>query len=305
MIRHAAQFNDEVYVSIYVNPTQFGQNEDLSTYPKTFERDLNALSNTNERLEQEQVQGRVTTLFYPTNREMYPGLAPSSEVNGDGSFVTITPLGKMFEGAARPVFFRGVATVCMKLLNIVQPEDVYFGQKDIQQCVIINRMIQDFHIRTRLRIHPTSREPDGLALSSRNVYLGARRRAVANVLVRAVQAGQQAYFDGKPSRLGIVKSAWEVLSETLEAQTRLPPAKRALFDVDYLSLARPDNLQEVRSSLGGRAAILHGAIKMLPLEEPQEDEDTGLGGGKTSVRLLDNAILRAPSQSLGDISLGA
>ena len=304
MIRDAARNHSEIYVSIYVNPTQFGPTEDIGTYPRTLEKDITVLYNTNKSLEIEQAMGRVTTVFCPTTSEMYPGLPPSSDINGVGSFVTITPFGELLEGAARPVFFRGVATVCMKLFNIVRPDDVYFGQKDIQQCIIINRMIQDFHIDTRFHIQPTSREPDGLALSSRNVYLGARRRAVANVLARAIQAGSQAYADGKRSRLEIVESASTVLSETQEAQRRLPPPKRALFEVDYLTLVRPDTLREFSGKLSGRAAILSGAIKMLPLEEPQEGEDAGLGGGKTTVRLLDNAVLCSPGESLEGVLLG-
>ena len=304
MIRDAARNHSEVYVSIYVNPAQFGPKEDIETYPRTLNKDIEALYNTNESLDKEQALGRVTTIFYPTTSEMYPGLPPSSDLHGVGCYVTINPLGQLLEGSARPIFFRGVATVCMKLFNIVQPDDVYFGQKDIQQCIIIHRMIQAFHIDIRFHMQPTSREPDGLALSSRNVYLGTRRRAVANVLAKAIQAGSQTYWDGKRSRPEIVKSASKVLSESQEAQRRLPPAKRALFEVDYLSLLRPDTLRRSDSDPRERAAILNGAITMQPLEEPQEGEDTGLGGGKTTVRLLDNAVLRPPGESLEGVLLG-
>src|SRR5208282_2499628 len=117
---------------------------------------------------------------------IYPTLPPSSEETGDGSFVLITPLGKKLEGASRPVFFRGVATVCTKLFNIVQPDVVLFGQKDIQQCVVIRTLIRDLQFPTRMLIVPTVRESDGLALSSRNRYLAPDQRAVAPTLFRAL-----------------------------------------------------------------------------------------------------------------------
>ena len=305
MIRHAAKGHNEVYVSIYVNPTQFGLNEDLTTYPKTLEQDLRELRYINERLKVEKSMGRVTMLFCPTNEEMYPGIPPTSDPNGDGSFVTITPLGKLLEGASRPVFFRGVATVCMKLLNIVQPEHVYFGQKDIQQCIIIQRMIKDFHINTKMYIRPTSREADGLALSSRNVYLGARRRAAAIVLTKAIQAGQQAFQDGKRTRDDVLGSVMRVTLGMQEAQNQLPPSERARFEVDYMSLADPVSLEEIPRQIGERGAILSGAIKMLPLEEPQESEDAGIGGGKSTVRLIDNAVLCPFSRIIGNVISGA
>src|SRR6202012_3324428 len=102
--------------------------------------------------------GRIAAVLAPTTKVMYPALPPTSELNGDGSFLTITPLARKLEGASRPVFFRGVATVCMKLFNIVTPDRVYFGQKDIQQSVLIKQMVRDFHIPTQVRVIPTERE---------------------------------------------------------------------------------------------------------------------------------------------------
>ncbi|KAI2474725.1 pantothenate synthetase [Pyrenophora tritici-repentis] len=132
-------------------------------------------------------QGRVTAVFAPNTKTMYPTSPPDSSIPGVGSFIEMRPLGQLLEGASRPVFFRGVATVCMKLFNICAPDRVYFGQKDIQQTRIIKRLITDFHMDMELRIVPTSRESDGLALSSRNVYLGARRRKVGIVLNEALR----------------------------------------------------------------------------------------------------------------------
>jgi len=227
---------------------------------------------------------------------MYPGLPPTSEIDGPGSFVTITPVGNLLEGASRPVFFRGVATVVMKLLNIVQPDRVYFGQKDIQQTVVVRRMVKDFHVNTKVRVGPTIREKDGLAMSSRNVYLGQRRRAVALVLSKTLKAVEQAYATGETRRSELLRVADEGISSTLEEQRVLDPHKRALFEVDYISIANPGDLTEVEQVSPNFGAIVSGAIKMLPVEDPQEGEDAGLGGGVSTVRLIDNVILPRVTQ---------
>ncbi|KAK8161995.1 panthothenate synthetase [Phyllosticta citrichinensis] len=291
LARQAAQENDEVFVSIYVNPTQFGVNEDLDSYPRTWDSDLEKLHALDQELAAS-ARGRITTIFAPTTKVMYPTLPPSSEIDGPGSFVTISPLAHVLEGASRPVFFRGVATVCTKLFNIVQPDKVYFGQKDVQQTVIIRRMVQDFHIPTEVRICPTEREPDGLAMSSRNVYLGTRRRAVGLVLSQALHRAQEQYKGGRRRRDDILWPAYDLLNSRVMEQEDSPPTERALFDVDYISLADPDTLQEVEVVEEGKGAILSGAIKMLPIEEAKEGEDLGLGDGQVPVRLIDNLILK-------------
>ncbi|KAL4938401.1 hypothetical protein BDV06DRAFT_201013 [Aspergillus oleicola] len=298
LIRQAASENTDVIVSIFVNPTQFGVNEDLSSYPRTWDADVAKLEELNLELSSQSMYingkrktGRITAILAPTADVMYPTLLPSSEIDGDGSFVSITPLSKKLEGASRPIFFRGVATVCMKLFNIVNAERVYFGQKDVQQTVVIRRMVKDFHIDTDVRIGPTTREADGLAMSSRNVYLGARRWAVGLVLYRALQAAESAYTSGKLSRDEILDAANSVTQEVLAKQNALSPTERALFEVDYISLADPDSLEEVNVVDPTRGAILSGAIKMAPLEDTNSGEECGLGGGKVPVRLIDNLIL--------------
>ncbi|EGE02293.1 pantoate-beta-alanine ligase [Trichophyton equinum CBS 127.97] len=253
LIRQAAQENTDVVVSIYVNPTQFGVNEDLDSYPRTWNEDLEKIQALNTEFESKLStgSGRVTAIFAPTTKVVYPTLPPTSELNGNGSFVTITPLATKLEGASRPVFFRGVATACTKLFNMVTPDRVYFGQKDVQQSIIIKRMVQDFHIDTEVRVGPTLREPDGLAMSSPQ--------------------------------------------STLAEQELLPAYKRARFEVDYISLADPESLEELDHVDESKGAVLSGAVKMYPLEEPQEGEDCGLGGGKVPVRLIDNTILQPSS----------
>ncbi|KAF1839503.1 pantothenate synthetase [Decorospora gaudefroyi] len=293
LVRHAAADNTDVLVTIYVNPTQFGLNEDLASYPKTWDADMRVLAELNQELASAG-QGRVTAVFAPSTQTMYPTLPPDSSIPGVGSFVEIRPLGQLLEGASRPVFFRGVATVCMKLFNICTPDRVYFGQKDIQQTRVISRLIKDFHLDMHLRVVPTSREPDGLALSSRNVYLGARRRNLGIVLNQALRKAELQYKNGMRLRNDVLWPAFDHGNQTLLVQEELEPSKRALFELDYISLTDPDTMEEIDQIDDARGAILSGAVKMLPVEEPQEGEDLGqldAEGHQVPVRLIDNIVL--------------
>ena len=309
LIRQAAQENDQVYVSIYVNPTQFGVNEDLNSYPRTWPEDKEKLKELNKELVSDTLSkgkaqpAKITAVFMPTTDEMYPSGPPSSEVDGHGSFVTITPLSSRLEGGSRPVFFRGVATVCMKLISIVQPERIYFGQKDIQQTFVIKRMVKDFHLDTVVRVGPTVREADGLAMSSRNVYLGERRRKVALALLNSFKAVQDVYARGARKRRYLYNAAIDSLNSTQKKQQALPRKDRALFEIDYVSIAHPDTLDELEEVSASEGAILSGAIKMLPVEDPQEGEDTGVGGGTGTVRLIDNIHLDLLSSKIGSLPL--
>ncbi|KIH92309.1 pantoate--beta-alanine ligase [Sporothrix brasiliensis 5110] len=306
LVRAAARDSDAVVVTIYVNPTQFGVHEDLGSYPRTWEADCRALAGLQATFQQgtstSTSRGKIEAVFAPTTAEMYPSGPPSQEINGPGSFVTITPVGTVLEGASRPTFFRGVATVCMKLFHIVQPETAYFGQKDVQQTVVLRRMVRDFAIPLTLVVGPTVREPpDGLALSSRNVYLGTRRRAVANVLRRSLLAAEAAAATAATNTGGprlthdqILAAAHRVADETLAAQKQLPPHERALFEIDYLSLSDADTMEELAADQRidpTRGAILSGAVRMLPVEDPQPGEDLGHSGGPL-VRLIDNIIIQ-------------
>lgn len=291
LIRQAAKENHHVYVSVYVNPTQFGVNEDLDSYPKTWAADQVRLMGLVSEFNEDKNMGQIAVIFAPKTEDMYPGLPPTSEINGDGSFVNITPISSRLEGASRPVFFRGVATVCMKLLNIVQPERVYFGEKDIQQTVVIKQMVKDFHLDTNVCTVPTMREKDGLAMSSRNVYLGARRRAVASVLFKALEATRDAYARGRRSRSRLVAVALDITQKVQAEQLDLPPHMRAMFEVDYFSVADTTTMTELEEVSAEEGAILSGAIIMHPIEYPHEGEDVGVGGGQTAVRLIDNMRL--------------
>lgn len=298
LMRQAARENTDVVVSIYVNPTQFGVNEDLDSYPQTWDADCDQLEALNRELSGQQgleqnegCEGRITAVFAPTSKVMYPTSPPTSELNGNGSFVTVTPISTRLEGASRPVFFRGVATVCMKLFNIVEADVAYFGQKDIQQTCVIKQMVKDFHVNTVIRVCPTAREEDGLALSSRNVYLGIRRRRVAFVLIRALETAQREYLNGHRSRKQILDAANNVLGSELCEQRRLSAERRALFDVDYVSLANPHTMDELELVDDSVGAVLSAAIRMAPIGKPSPGEDCGLGDGALTVRLIDNLIL--------------
>jgi pantoate--beta-alanine ligase len=292
LISRAAKENSAVVVSIYVNPAQFGVHEDLDSYPKTWEHDIALLKTLDRELSDDGGNlGHIAAVFAPSTNTMYPSGPPAQEVDGKGSFVTITPVGEKLEGVQRPTFFRGVATVCMKLFNIVMPERVYFGQKDVQQTVVIRRMVKDLHLDTEVVVVDTVREKGGLAMSSRNVYLGERRRRFATVLSRSLRAAEVAYLEGGRTREQVLGEAKKLAAQKMDEQMAMEPSKRVRFEVGYLSLSDPETLEEIDAIDESKGAILSAAFKMLPVEEPQEGEDLGLSGGP-AVRLIDNVILR-------------
>ncbi|MER3469694.1 MAG: pantoate--beta-alanine ligase [Thermoflexus sp.] len=214
LIRRARAENDHVAVSIFVNPTQFGPHEDYNRYPRDLERDLRLL---------EPLQ--VDLVFVPSVEEMYPP--------GFQTWVIVEELSRPLEGASRPGHFRGVATVVAKLFNIVQPDRAYFGQKDAQQAVVIRRMVRDLNFPVEIVVCPTVREPDGLAMSSRNTYLSPQERQAATILFRALQAAKARYEAGE--RDG------ERLREAMREVLRGEPLAR----VDYVSVADPETLEEL------------------------------------------------------------
>ena len=177
LIRAARAENDLIVVSLFVNPAQFGQGEDFSRYPRDETHDS----------AQAEAEG-ADYLFAPSRDELYPP--------GFQTWVEVEELSKPLEGAARPGHFRGVATVCLKLFNIVRPRRAYFGQKDAQQVAVIKRMARDLDLDLEIRVLPTVREEDGLALSSRNAYLSPEERQAALALPRALQARDRSLLNG-------------------------------------------------------------------------------------------------------------
>jgi len=214
LVRRARAENDRVAVSVFVNPTQFGPHEDYARYPRDLERDLRLLEPLG-----------VDLVFVPSVEEMYPP--------GFQTWVIVEEVSRPLEGASRPGHFRGVATVVAKLFNILRPDRAYFGQKDAQQTVVIRRMVQDLNIPVEIMICPTVREPDGLAMSSRNTYLNPEERRAATVLFRALQAAKARYEAGERDA--------ERLREAMREVIRAEPLAR----IDYVSVAHPETLQEL------------------------------------------------------------
>ncbi|RVX67574.1 hypothetical protein B0A52_08103 [Exophiala mesophila] len=300
LVRAALKENTDVFVSIFINPTQFAAHEDLDSYPQTWKHDLEMLRQVEEEHNASagpSNRSRIAGIFAPTVKVMYPTLPPSSDISGDGSFVTITPLGRVLEGASRPIFFRGVATVCTKLFNVVQPDKVYFGQKDVQQSVLIRRMVKDFLIPTEVRVIPTSREPDGLAMSSRNVYLGERRREDVVVLSKALFAARDLYNSGVISTKKIRDAAFAVFHEA--ASSKRGDGKlggHCRLEIDYIAVSDPDTMTMIRDNQKidpSRGAVLSAAMLVLPLDHPKTLEELE----QKQVRLIDNVILEPREES--------
>jgi pantoate--beta-alanine ligase len=229
-----------VAASIFVNPTQFGPGEDLASYPRDLPRDLSLLETAG-----------VDLIWAPAPEGMYPP--------GFQTWVTVEGLTQGLEGAVRPGHFRGVTTVVAKLFNAFLPDKAYFGQKDAQQAAVLRRMARDLDFPLDVVVCPTVREPDGLALSSRNTYLDPEQRKAATVLFRALTAAKGAYEGGERS----AEALRRIMTDTLDAE---PLAKR-----QYVSCADYDSLQELETVAG--KALLSMAVYV----------------GKT--RLIDNFVL--------------
>jgi len=237
----ARQDCDFVAVSIFVNPTQFGPNEDLSRYPRPLSKDL-------EICEAEQVQ----LVFHPEPETVYPP--------GFCSFVEVQGLSDVFEGKFRPGHFRGVTTVVLKLLNTVQPDIAYFGQKDFQQQLIVRRMCHDLDVPCEIRVCPTIREPDGLALSSRNVYLNHAEREAAGALSRCLFHARQSLAEGETDLARLRQQMWEVLTTS------------PLVQPEYATIVDSETMEEVSQVTSRMTAIVAARVGQtrlidnLPLE---------------------------------------
>jgi pantoate--beta-alanine ligase len=225
-----------VVVSIFVNPTQFGPNEDLAAYPRDLKRDLGLLAAENADL-----------IWTPGPEDMYPP--------GFQTWVTVEEVTRPLEGSMRPGHFRGVTTVVAKLFNAVQPDKAYFGQKDAQQAVVIHQMARDLNFPVEVVVCPIIREPDGLAMSSRNVYLNPAERQAATVLSKALRATQSAFADGE-------HDANQLRSRVEEAVNAEPLAR-----LQYVSCADAETLQELQGPFSGRAllsmAVFFGNTRLI------------------------------------------
>jgi len=214
LVRRARAENPSVVVSIFVNPTQFGPQEDFDSYPRDPQRDLALLE-----------KGKTDVVFMPSVAEMYP-----PQFNG---WVEVGKVAERLEGASRPGHFRGVATVVALLFDIIQPDKAYFGQKDAQQVLVIKQMVVDRNLSVEIVAVPTVREPDGLAMSSRNTYLNPQERRAATVLYKSLTLAQQLWAQGE-------KNAEHLRQEMLALIQKQP-----LADIDYVSIADAETLDEL------------------------------------------------------------
>jgi pantoate--beta-alanine ligase len=219
LVERARRENARVAASLFVNPTQFGPSEDLARYPRDLERDKALLE-----------AAGCDLLFAPTVEEMYRA--------GATTFVDVGPVSAPLEGDRRPGHFRGVATVVLKLFNIVQPDRAYFGQKDAQQLAVIRRLTRDLDVPVEIVACPTVREPDGLAMSSRNAYLTPEQRRAAPVLYRALSAARVLWARGERD-CGQLRQA---VRRTLDAEP--------LARTDYVSAADPETFAELEAAGG-------------------------------------------------------
>jgi len=235
LVEQAAGECGLVVVSIFVNPIQFNQAEDFARYPRTIEADLAFCAERGAQI-----------VFAPSAEEMYP--APLR------SFVEVTRLTDHLCGPFRPGHFRGVATIVMKLLQIVQPDRAYFGEKDAQQLAVIRRMVSDLNVPVEILGVPTVREPDGLAMSSRNRLLNAEERRIATTLYRALQAAERAVAAGVTDAEAVREAALSMLRE--QPQIR----------VEYLEVVEPDEMQPVGRIDGPvrvAAAVWVGSTRLI------------------------------------------
>ena len=246
LIRRARGDCSRVYASIFLNPTQFGPNEDLSKYPRTFERDVEQLTDTG-----------VDILFAPDAKEIYPA--------GFRSYVNVEGLSERLEGKSRPGHFRGVATVVLKLFEIVQPQFAYFGRKDAQQVRILQQMATDLNLNVEIVVCPVVREPDGLALSSRNTYLNAEERRAATALRRALDEARRELDAGTRDALQLQTTIRRVLSN------------QPLARIDYVEIVDSETFEPV-ASIGPRPvyallAVFIGKTRLIDnlLIEPAAD----------------------------------
>ncbi|NLX96134.1 MAG: pantoate--beta-alanine ligase [Rhodopirellula sp.] len=231
-------------VTIFVNPSQFGPGEDYDRYPRTLDADLDALGTC----------GGGILVFVPRTEEVYPP--------GFASWVEVGPVAEPWEGRCRPGHFRGVATIVLKLFNMVGADIAYFGQKDYQQALVIRRMVEDLNVPIEVRVCPTVREPDGLAMSSRNAYLSAEARQQALVLWKSLCLADAMVCEGHRGAAAIRQRLRELIQSNADMR------------IDYIALADPETLKPVEQVSGRTLAAL--AVRL------------------GSTRLIDNRFLEPP-----------
>jgi pantoate--beta-alanine ligase len=237
LLRAARRSSDVVVMSIFVNPLQFGRDEDFAGYPRAEAADLDLARSEG-----------VDIVFCPSSGEMYPP--------GASTTLSVGSLGEVLEGAARPGHFSGVATVVAKLFNIVQPSAAFFGQKDAQQVAVISRMVRDLSFEVQITVCPTVRASDGLALSSRNRYLSPEEREHATVLSRALEAGRQAWVISRS-----IEAAEKRMWEAMISEEGVEPGYAAAVDASTFERPRPGGpVLLVVAARVGRARLIDNVL---------------------------------------------
>ena len=229
LMRKARELSDHVVISIFVNPTQFGPNEDLDRYPRDFERDMDLASSVG-----------VECIFHPRSQDIYP--------KGYATYIHVEGLSSVLCGVSRPTHFRGVATVVAKLFNIVEPDIAVFGEKDYQQLVIIRRMVADLNMKVKIVGHPIVREKDGLAMSSRNRYLSQQERKKATVLSRALKRAEDMFNNGERD----VSAIRDALVKMIMGEDDC--------NIDYVEIVDADDLSRLRTI--DRKAVIALAVNI-------------------------------------------
>ena len=246
LIREARLRCDALVVSIFVNPTQFGPQEDLAKYPRSISHDRALCKKEG-----------VDVCFEPTVKAMYP--------SDFQTMVTLPAIARRWEGEARPHHFSGVATVVTKLFGIVRPKMAIFGQKDFQQSVLVRQLVKDLNLGVEIIVHPTVRETDGLAMSSRNIYLSPDDRIRATTLYKSLQAGAEAIREGMTDGATVQEAMVQVIK------------KEPALTIDYLAVCDPRTLEPLSAVMS--QAVLLGAVRL------------------GSVRLIDNLLVASPRRS--------
>ena len=240
LMNQARKENDIVVVSIFVNPTQFSKGEDLKKYPRCVKKDVEFCRKLG-----------VDFVFLPNVKDMYP--------EGYSTFINVDVLSEVLCGASRPGHFRGVATIVAKLLNIIQPDTLYLGQKDAQQAIIVSKMIKDLNFPVKVKVLPTVRQRDGLALSSRNTFLSKKDQLSAVVLSKALRLAETLISNGQRNSERIISRMKQLIEKDKQAR------------IDYIAIVDQERLQEIKIIKPGSLIAL--AVKI----------------GKT--RLIDNTII--------------
>lgn len=267
LVGRSMQENDTTVVSVFVNPSQFAPQEDLSSYPRTIEADIRALES--------RFDPARLAIFLPSVDEMYPSGITLDVAQQVGAFVEVKGLSEQLEGSVRSHFFRGVATVVTKLLNVVTPERAYFGQKDIQQTVVVKRLVKDLLLPYEIVVVPTTREANGLAMSSRNVYLSEESKDKSKVLYQALLAAQQVFdaSNGESvTREAVLGAAHKVLEPYTASGAEFP------IEIEYIALSDKATLQELDMVESAKGAIVSAAVRV-----------PNAAGSQT--RIIDNVIL--------------